>query len=254
MATTSLLSLLMGDASIGSPDHSSDDPVGDKRSLRGNVPGSLAPVTVDGNERYNYTNCRFPILVDRKQTTARSQEPHEEPPPYSYSPDAYDTENSAGCCATRIEMDEPPLDAYPSTDRYHDYSPMATPTIRNTRRRASQPWSQHQRTTGVISPINNDLWAGSPLTSSSISALEREYDRDTWRLFHRIQHARSLQQQQQPQTSKQQELVATTRLQPNQRRVSSEGLLAGEELEDDGHVLMTTDDDEDEEIMFAMDY
>ena len=244
MTTTSLLSLLMSDTTrVGPPD--SCDPAGDKLSHR-NISGSLASFK-------DYGNCSFPI--ENKLTIARQEQP--EPPPYSYSPDAYDTEIYSSASATRIEVDEPPLDAYSP-----DTHPIATPTMGNTRSSTRHPdWSgwygvagrssstAQQYRTKVISPID---WAGSPLTSSSIAALEREYDRDTWRLFRRIQQARSLQQKQPPPDQLQQ-LEGVSRLQLNQRMVSEERL-AGEEFEDEElHRARMATDEEDEEIMFAMD-
>jgi hypothetical protein len=42
-----------------------------------------------------------------------------------------------------------------------------------------------------ISPLANSNLDPSPLTDSSTKAMEREYDRDTWRMYERIQSARS---------------------------------------------------------------
>lgn len=248
MPTTSLLSLLMDDTTsvVGPP--ASSDPVGDKLLSLRNGPGSLA--SLEG-----FGNCSFPI--ENKLTIPRQEQP--EPPPYSYSPDAYDIEiyGNASSSATRIEVDEPPLDAS-SPDTF----PLATtPTIGNTRSSTRHPdWSgwygsgrsqQHHRTPGVISPI--DL-AASPLTSSSIAVLEREYDRDTWRLFRRIQQARSLQLPKQSDQQSPQELEGASRLLLNQRMVSAEGLV-GEEFEEEEqqHRARMATDEEEDELMFTMD-
>jgi hypothetical protein len=42
-----------------------------------------------------------------------------------------------------------------------------------------------------ISPLANSNLDPSPLTDSSTKVMEREYDRDTWRMYERIQSARS---------------------------------------------------------------
>jgi hypothetical protein len=43
----------------------------------------------------------------------------------------------------------------------------------------------------IISPLANSNLEASPLTDSSPRVMEREYDRDTWRMYERIQSARS---------------------------------------------------------------
>lgn len=43
-----------------------------------------------------------------------------------------------------------------------------------------------------ISPLGNSNLDPSPLTDSSALVMEREYDRDTWRMYERIQSARSI--------------------------------------------------------------
>jgi hypothetical protein len=42
-----------------------------------------------------------------------------------------------------------------------------------------------------ISPLANSNLEPSPLTNSTLQVMEREYDRDTWRMFERIQSARA---------------------------------------------------------------
>jgi hypothetical protein len=44
--------------------------------------------------------------------------------------------------------------------------------------------------------LSNELdWRASPLTASSVHVMEKEYSRDTWRMFNRIQASRRVQQQ-----------------------------------------------------------
>jgi hypothetical protein len=47
------------------------------------------------------------------------------------------------------------------------------------------------RRTSRISPLANSNLGPSPLTESSTKVMEREYNRDTWRMYERIQSARS---------------------------------------------------------------
>jgi hypothetical protein len=47
---------------------------------------------------------------------------------------------------------------------------------------------------------NESDWRASPLTASSVHVMEREYERDTWRMFNRIQASRRVQQHQNQQT------------------------------------------------------
>ena len=87
----------------------------------------------------------------------------------------------------------------------------------------------------------------SPPSNSRIADLERAYDRDTWRLFHRIQRARSLQQRHNNNNS--QSNSSQDELPNNQHLICSDDL--SEEGEDNDR--MPTEPEEDEQFLFDMD-
>ena len=220
--TTSLLSLLM----MGN-----SGPADSTRRMDGLHSPPDVPSLATNNECYYSRYCP-PTTITSGQTIRNTQQ---ELPLYSYSPDAYDCSSGT----TRI-LEEPPLDA-----TSNDASRVVTPTVRNTT--CQRPLPVVARMTMTSS--SRHCPTISPPSNSRIADLERAYDRDTWRLFHRIQRARSLQQRHNnnnnnSQSNSQDEL-------PNNQHLICADDLSDEEGEDDDR--MPTEPEEDEQFLFDMD-
>ena len=123
----------------------------------------------------------------------------------------------------------------------NDASRVVTPTVRNTTAvaRMTMTTTSSSRHCPTISPPSN----------SRIADLERAYDRDTWRLFHRIQRARALQQRHNNNNNNSQSNSSQDELPNNQHLICSDDL--SEEGEDNDR--MPTEPEEDEQFLFDMD-